>query len=64
MTVNDNGENVAIYGKTDGDMITEMVLLVSGENDNALIFVRGEISPDLLNDVARNKNRGGLLSLK
>jgi hypothetical protein len=64
MTVNDNSENVVIYGKTEGDVITEMVLLVSGDDDNALIFVRGEISPDLINDMARNKNRGGLLSLK
>lgn len=64
MTVNNDGENVVIYGKTDGDVITEMVLLVSGENDNALIFVRGEICPDLLNDMAKDKNRGGLLSLK
>ncbi len=63
MTVTDNGENVAIYGKTDGDVITEMVLLVSGENDNALIFVRGEISPDVLKESVKDKKAGGLLSL-
>ncbi len=63
LTVNDNGENVTIYGKTDGDVITEMVLLVSGENDNALIFVRGEISPEVLKESVKNKKQGGLLSL-
>ena len=61
MTVNDIKENVTIYGKMHEDVITEMVVLVGGE-DNALIYLRGEIDPKLINGVVNSKEREKLFS--
>ena len=63
LTVNDKNENITIYGIMDEDVITEMVILVGGD-DNALIYVRGEISPDLLKNEISSKKHGKFLSLK
>jgi len=49
LTVNDQDENVTIFGKMDDDVIKEMVILVGGE-DNALVYLKGEIKPELLNN--------------
>lgn len=63
LTVNDKNENITIYGIMDEEVITEMVILVGGD-DNALIYVRGEISPDLLKNEISTKKHGKFLSLK
>lgn len=63
LTVNDKNENITIYGIMDEEVITEMVILVGGD-DNALIYVRGEISPDLLKNEISSKKHGKFLSLK
>lgn len=63
LTVNDKNENITIYGIMDEEVITEMVILVGGD-DNALIYVRGEISPDLLKNEISSKKHGNFLSLK
>lgn len=63
LTVNDENENITIYGIMDEEVITEMVILVGGD-DNALIYVRGEISPDLLKNEISSKKHGKFLSLK
>jgi len=49
LVVRDEKEEVTIFGKMDEEVITEMVILVGGE-DNAMVYLKGEISPDLLND--------------
>lgn len=48
LVVRDESESVTIFGRMDEDIIKEMVILVGGD-DNALIYIKGEISPDLLN---------------
>ncbi|MGE0019650.1 MAG: DUF4252 domain-containing protein [Draconibacterium sp.] len=63
LTVNDKNENITIYGIMDEEVISEMVILVGGD-DNALIYVRGEISPDLLKEEISSKRHGKFLSLK
>jgi hypothetical protein len=63
MTVRDENEDITIYGKIDENVITEMVILVGGDN-NALIYVRGEIDPELLNDQIKIYNKEKLLSFK
>lgn len=63
LTVNDKNEKITIYGIMDEEVITEMVILVGGD-DNALIYVRGEISPDLLKNEISSKKHGKFLSLK
>ncbi|HYQ56162.1 MAG TPA: DUF4252 domain-containing protein [Draconibacterium sp.] len=49
LVVHNEGENVAVFGRMDESVIEEMVILVGGD-DNALIFVKGEIRPELLNN--------------
>jgi hypothetical protein len=62
LTVNDKNENITIYGIMDEEVISEMVILVGGD-DNALIYVRGEISPELLKEEISTKKHGKFLSL-
>ena len=63
LTVNDENEKITIYGIMDEEVITEMVILVGGD-DNALIYVRGEISPDLLKNEISSKKHEKFLSYK
>ena len=63
MTVKDKDENVTIYGKMDDNVITEMVVLVGGD-DNVLVYLRGEIDPKLINDVVKISDNEKLLSFK
>ena len=50
LTVTDEHENVTIFGKMDTEVIEEMVILIGGD-DNALIYLRGQIKPELVNNV-------------
>lgn len=60
MTVNDDNENITVFGKMDKNVISEMVVLVGGE-DNALIYVKGEIDPKLINDKIKITDKDLLL---
>lgn len=51
LTVRENNENVTIFGKMDENVIREMVILVGGD-DNALVYIKGEIAPEMINNVA------------
>jgi hypothetical protein len=61
MTVTDENENITIYGKMNENVISEMVVLVGGD-DNAMIYVRGEIDPKLINGVINSKDKGEFFS--
>jgi len=61
MTINEENENITVFGKMDENVITEMVVLVGGD-DNALIYVRGEIDPKLINTVVNSKDKEKLFS--
>lgn len=50
LTVNDEDENVTIFGKLDDNIIKELIILVGGD-DNAMVYVKGEIRPELINNV-------------
>jgi hypothetical protein len=63
MTISDENENVTIFGKMDEAVITEMVILVGGD-DNALIYVRGEIDPELLKDEIKIADKDRFLSFR
>lgn len=49
LVVRDQDESVTIFGVMEEDVISEMLILVGGD-DNAMVYIKGEISPDLLND--------------
>lgn len=62
LTVNNQNENVTIFGKMDEDVIEEMVILIGG-NENTLVYVKGEIRPELLDNKINLSNPDRLLSL-
>lgn len=47
----------------DEDVITEMVILVGG-NDNAQIYIRGEIDPELLKNEIKIMDKDEFLSFR
>ena len=61
LVVRDKGESVTIFGKMKGTTIKEMIVLVGGD-DNVLVYLKGEFSPDLLNDKIDFTNTDKLLS--
>lgn len=63
MTVRDKNEDITIFGKMDGHLIHEMVILVGGE-DNALIYVRGEIDPKTLSGQIHKNQVNKFLSFR
>lgn len=62
LVVRDDNESVTIFGVMDDDVIKEMLILVGGD-DNALVYLKGEISPDLLNDKVNLSDPDKFLSL-
>jgi len=61
MAVTDENENITIFGKMNENVITEMVVLVGGD-DNALIYVKGEIDPKMINDIIKTSDKDRLFS--
>lgn len=63
LTITEKNENVTVYGKMDDEVIKEMIVLVGGD-DNVMIYVRGEISPEIINQNIDLSNPNQLLSMK
>lgn len=63
LSVQDENDNITIFGKMEENVITEMVILVGGD-DNALIYVRGEIDPEILKDEIKISDKNRFLSFK
>lgn len=54
LRISDPGNDVTIMGIMDDDFtIREMVILVGGE-ENAMIYVKGKLHPDMINKLAFN----------
>ena len=62
LVVRNEDEHVTIFGKIDENVIREMVILVGG-NDNALVYLKGEIKPELINNIAGLKSHEKLVGL-
>lgn len=62
LTVNNQNENVTIFGRMDGEVIKEMVILIGGD-ENTLVYLKGEIKPELLDNKINLSNPDRLLSL-
>lgn len=45
-TFNDDSDNIKVLGKSDGDDVTELVIIFSDDEDCALIDVTGKISKE------------------
>ncbi len=64
LVVRDDHESVTIFGIIDEKVIKEMLILVGGSDDNALVYIKGNISPDILNDQIDLSEPDRFLSLK
>ncbi len=62
MVVRDQNEKVTIFGKMDNHVIEELVILVGGD-DNALVYIKGEIKPELISNKLDLSNPEKFLSL-
>jgi hypothetical protein len=63
LVVHEDSESVTIFGRMDDSEIKELVILVGGD-DNVLIYVKGEIKPELLNGKIDLTDPDNFLSLK
>ncbi len=44
MTAKSSGEDVLMLAKKSGDIITELIVLVGGKEDNALVYISGKMN--------------------
>lgn len=63
LSVRDKEESVTIFGKMNENVIKELIVLIGGE-DNVLIYVKGEIKPELINSAIDLSDPDGFLSMK
>lgn len=62
LTVNNQNEDVTVFGKMDAEVIREMIILVGGD-ENVMIYLKGKIKPELLDNKINISNPERLLSL-
>lgn len=62
MVVREDDESVTIFGVMEDNVISEMLILVGGD-DNAMVYVKGEISADILNNKVKFTDTEKLFSL-
>lgn len=53
MVVRDGNDQVTIFGKTDDKYIKELLVLVGGD-DNALVYVKGRLKPELIREMKKS----------
>ncbi|RIH63496.1 DUF4252 domain-containing protein [Mariniphaga sediminis] len=63
MTVRDDNEQVTVFGKMEEKSIKEMLILVGG-NDNAIIYVKGNLRPELVSRFVNEHSEEGFLSFR
>ncbi|MFH0760863.1 MAG: DUF4252 domain-containing protein [Bacteroidota bacterium] len=59
MTVKSNDEDVLMLAKKDGDVIEELILLVGGKEDNALVYISGRMSMKDMAKISKSVNIEG-----
>lgn len=59
MTVKSDGENVLMLAKKDGDILEELILLVGGKDDNALVYISGRMNMKDLSKLSSSVNIKG-----
>jgi len=59
MTAKSKGEEVLILMKKDSDIIQELIILVGGEKDNALVFISGKMNMKDLSKLSSSVNIEG-----
>ncbi|MCD6091709.1 MAG: DUF4252 domain-containing protein [Bacteroidales bacterium] len=65
MDVKDNGNNVKFMVREKGDIITELLLISDGNNEeNALVVIKGEIDLASIGAIGKSMNFDGLAPLQ
>lgn len=65
MTIKDGGTDVKFMVREKGDIITELILIAGGKNEeNALIVIKGEIDLATIGSIGRNMHINGLEQLE
>lgn len=59
MTVKSEGEEVLMLAKKDGDILEELILLVGGKDDNALVYISGRMNMKDLSKLSSSVNIKG-----
>jgi len=59
MTVKSSEEDVLMLAKKDGDVIEELILLVGGKDDNALVYISGRMSMKDMAKISKSVNIEG-----
>lgn len=63
LVVRDGNEQVTIFGKATEESIEEMLILVGGD-DNAIIYLKGRLKPELIANFINDNSEKGFLSFK
>jgi hypothetical protein len=59
MTVKSSGEEVLMLAKKDGDIVEELIILVGGKKDNALVYISGKMNMKDLSKLSSSVNIEG-----
>jgi hypothetical protein len=63
MVVRNDDEQVTIFGKADEECIHELLILVGGD-DNAMVYVKGQLKPEMISRFMDKNSQRGFLSFK
>ncbi|MGM0619593.1 MAG: DUF4252 domain-containing protein [Bacteroidota bacterium] len=63
LVVRDGNEQVTIFGKASEESIEEMLILVGGD-DNAIIYLKGRLKPELITNLMDENSPKGFLSFR
>ncbi|MEE4286507.1 MAG: DUF4252 domain-containing protein [Mariniphaga sp.] len=63
MVVRNDDEQVTIFGKADEESIKELLILVGGD-DNAMVYVKGRLKPEMISRFMDDNSQRGFLSFK
>ncbi len=59
MTAKSKGEEVLMLAKRNGDLVEELIILVGGKEDNALVYISGKMSTKDLSKLSSSVNIKG-----
>lgn len=59
MTVKSKGEEVLMLVKKDGDIVEELIILVGGDKENALVYISGKMNMKDLSKLSSSVNIEG-----
>ena len=63
MVVRDGNDHVTIFGIADENSIKELLILVGGD-DNAMVYVKGRLKPEMISRFMDENSQKGFLSFK